>query len=258
MSGTTVVTKWRRWGGRVALLLAFAAGVILPMLWLAGKFAPKVPARPASTQFPSSEVRGEVAAVRLIRLPLYESAVGTIRAVHETTIGSKLLARVMEVNLKAGQKVHVGDVLVRLDDTDLKAKFQQARAALVSLEAIRAQAVLDEQRYARLLPQKAISQQEYERAATAVQTAGADLRRAEEAVNEVQATLDWATICSPLDGTIIQGDCTINHVPTRTCSRYCSFQPAERRLFLIPSLSVVSFLSIASAVRRRRLKFASA
>ena len=61
-----------------------------------------------------------------------------------------------------------------------------------------------------------------------------------------------------IDGAEEQGDCTINHVPTRTCSRYASFQPAERRLFLIPSLSVVSFLSIANAVRRRMLKFASA
>ena len=56
---------------------------------------------------------------------------GTIRAVHETAIGSKLLARVMEVNLKAGQQVHAGDVLVRLDDTDLRAKLQQAQAAAV-------------------------------------------------------------------------------------------------------------------------------
>ena len=53
---------------------------------------------------------------------------GTIRAVHETSIGSKLLARVVEVNLKAGQKVKAGDVLVRLDDTDLRAKLQQAKA----------------------------------------------------------------------------------------------------------------------------------
>ena len=60
---------------------------------------------------------------------------GTIRAVHETTIGSKLLARVVEVNLKAGQKVHAGDVLIRLDDTDLRAKLQQAKAAVAAAEA---------------------------------------------------------------------------------------------------------------------------
>jgi len=67
-------------------------------------------------------VKGNVEPVRLVRLPLYESAVGTVRAVHETTIGSKLLASVTEANLMAGQKVRTGDVLVRLDDTDLKAK----------------------------------------------------------------------------------------------------------------------------------------
>ena len=72
---------------------------------------------------------------------------GTVRAVHETTIGSKLLARVVEVNLKAGQKVKAGDVLLRLDDTDLRAKLQQAKAAVAAAEAARTQAVLDENRY---------------------------------------------------------------------------------------------------------------
>ena len=84
------------------------------------------PVRPGNAE----SSHGPVVPVRIVRIPLVETAVGTIRAVHETTIGSKLLARVVEVNLKAGQKVRQGDVLVRLDDTDLRAKLQQAQAAL--------------------------------------------------------------------------------------------------------------------------------
>ena len=203
MTRATVFSKWARWGGRIAVLLAFAAGVIVLTLWLAGKFAPKVPATPTPPLSQSSDVKGNVEPVRLVRLPLYESAVGTVRAVHETTIGSRLLSRVMEVNLKAGQKVRTGDVLVRLDDTDLKAKLQQAKAAVASIEAARAQAAVEEKRYARLLQSNAVSRQEYEQAATALQSAEADLRQAQATVNEVQATLDWATIRSPIDGTVI-------------------------------------------------------
>ncbi len=32
-----------RWIGRLAAMLVFAAGVVVLMLWLAGKFEPKVP-----------------------------------------------------------------------------------------------------------------------------------------------------------------------------------------------------------------------
>ena len=165
--------------------MGFAAAVIVLLLWLAGKFAPKVPVATESPQSPSADVAGQVVPVRLVRLPRSESAVGTIRAVHETSIGSRLLARVEEVNLKAGQEVKAGDVLVRLNDTDLKARLEQAKAAVTGAEATRTQAANDEQRYAKLAASKSISRQEHEKAATALQEADADLLQARESVKEV-------------------------------------------------------------------------
>ena len=55
-----------------------------------------------------------------------------------------------------------------------------------------------------------------------------------------------------------QGDCTINHCPNSTCSRYELCQPAARRLFFTPTFSVWLFFKRLSAVRRRMLKLASA
>lgn len=203
--------RWMRRASRAAVGLAFVAGVTLLLLWLAGTFAPKVPTETVSAKSTAPEITGRVEPVRLIRIPLVESAAGTIRAVHETTIGSKLMARVVEVNLKAGQPVHKGDILVRLDDADLRAKLQQARAALSSAEAAHEQAVADEKRFAGLVKSNAVSRQDYEKTVTALKSADAELRRATELINEVQAMLDWATIRSPMDGAVIdkkvdQGD----------------------------------------------------
>lgn len=195
--------RWLGWVGQLAVYLGFAVAVIVPLLWLAGKFTPKVPMNAATGSASTAEVDGQVVPVRALRRPLVEPAVGTIRAVHETSIGSKLLARVVEVNLKAGQKVRKGDVLLRLDDTDLQARLHQAKAAVSAAEAARAQAAVDEQRYERLVKVNAVSRQEYEKAATALQSANAELRRVEEAAKEVQAMLDWATVRSPIDGVVI-------------------------------------------------------
>ena len=145
-AGLPFLKQLLRWAARGLVLAGFAAGVVVLMAALAGKFEKKVEMAAAAQSAPAVESQGQVVAAHLIRLPLSESAVGTIHAVHETTIGSKLLARVMEVNLKAGQKVHVGEVLVRLDDPDLRAKVQQAKATVASLEAARAQAARDEKR----------------------------------------------------------------------------------------------------------------
>ncbi len=195
--------RWTRRFAYLAVYLGFTVGVIVPLLWLAGEFTPKVPMDVSARLSQKTTITGQVVPVQAIRVPLVESAVGTIRAVHETSIGSKLLARVVEVHLKAGQKVNQGDVLIRLDDTDLQAKLHQAKAAVTAAEATRAQAALDEQRYERLAEAKAVSRQEYEKASTALRSAEAELRRVQEAVKEVQAMLDWATVRSPIDGIVI-------------------------------------------------------
>lgn len=191
-----------RWSGRVAVLLVFAAGVVLLILWLAGRLSPKVPGGAPSQQADVARTF-PTATVRRFSLRRIESAVGTIRAVHETSIGSKLLARVTQINLTAGQKVERGDVLVRLDDTDLRAKLEQANAAVASADATRVQAAADEKRYASLLSSRAVSQQEYDKAVAALRTANANVARDRAAVNEVEAMLDWATVRSPISGTVI-------------------------------------------------------
>src|SRR4029453_17238146 len=120
-----------------ALLLVFAVSAVLLLSWMAGRFAPKVLLSAERATASEEEFPGIVAEVRLVRLPTVETAVGTIRPVHETAIGARLLARVMEVNLKAGQIVDGGEVLVRLDDVDLRARRRQSEAALNAAEAAR-------------------------------------------------------------------------------------------------------------------------
>ena len=196
-------SKWTRFIGQSVIALLFMAGVTVLLLWLAGAFAPKVPRSIASSHREGRKIDGELVPVQLIQVPRVESAVGTIRAVHETTIGSKLMARVTAMNLKAGQHVRNGEVLVQLDDADLKAKLEQSNAAVISAEAASNQATADEARYFELSKKNAVSKQEYEKAATAKRSTEAELRRAKEIVKEVQATLEWATVRSPIDGTVI-------------------------------------------------------
>ena len=236
------------WIGRGAVLLGFAAGVVLLMFWLAGKFSPKVPVIVDAGQVQASTLDGQFVRVQLIRLPLTESAIGTIRAVHETTIGSKLLARVVEVNLKAGQKVKAGDVLLRLDDTDLRAKLQQAKAAVASMEAVRAQAGADEKRYAALIESKAISRQDYEKAVTTLRSAEADLLRAQETVNEVQTTLDSATVRSPFDGTVIDKKVDVGDMITPGQMLVTLFDPKRMQLVASVRESLTRQLKIGQGI----------
>ena len=142
----------------VAVAAMFIAMVTLLMLWLAGRFSPKIAAAGSTENEPPAIPEGAaVVEAHIVRLPVTESAVGTIQAVHETTIASRILARVVEINLRAGQPVSEGDVLLRLDDTDLRARLQQAKAAADAATAEHDQAIIDEKRLASLIQSKAVS-----------------------------------------------------------------------------------------------------
>jgi len=242
--------RWSKWAGRATLIVAFLAGVVLLVMWLAGKFSSKVPTkRPKQTeQVERPEISGNMVQAQIIRVPLVESAVGTIRAVHETTIGSKLLARVVEVSLKAGQEVQAGDVLVRLDDANLRAKLEQAQAAVSSAEAMHNQAVKDEKRYAALLQSNAVSRQDYEKMATALKSAEADLRRAQENLNEARATLDWATVRSPMNGTVIDKDVEVGDLVSPGQKLLTLFDPKRMQLVASVRESLAHRLQVGQTI----------
>lgn len=195
---------WRVVRGAV-LGVVMIAVVVLIMMWLMGHFHPKVETAAAATGTPVGRPVGDtpLVEVRTLTRPREETAVGTIRPDHGTSIASKLLATVVEVNIKAGQPVRKGDVLIRLDDADLKARLGQAEAAVSAATANRDRAKIDFDRVEQLLRQNAATKTEFDQASTTLRAAEAELNRADEALKEAQTILGYATISSPLDGRVI-------------------------------------------------------
>lgn len=193
------MTKFVKYAGKI---VAVAASLTLLLLFLAGAFHRKVTGDQVkmSAHDPKNVT---VATVRLIERPRHETAVGTIKAVHEASVASRLLARVVEVNVKAGQAVQFDDILLRLDDTELLARRKQAEAARESAKATLVNARVDHERAKRLISDRTIATQEFDRAAAAFKTAQADFARTEQAVQESMALLAHATIRAPLTGIVI-------------------------------------------------------
>jgi RND family efflux transporter MFP subunit len=193
---------WVKPAAQIAVGLTAAAGVVLLLLILAGVFREKVN---GESSVRHAEAVGDLplAEVRSITRPRFETAVGTVKPIHESSLASKLLARVVEVNVKAGQAVSEGDVLVRLDDADLQARLKQAEAAETTAVARQEKAEAAYQRASRLIQTNAISQAEYDRAVAERKAATSDLERARQAVREARTVLDYATISAPFSGIVI-------------------------------------------------------
>ncbi len=75
------------------LAVAFVAGIVALMTVLSGRFEAKVPMTTAATGTIGLSWVGDrpTAEVRLVRRHRREPAVGTIRAVHEAVVASRIL-----------------------------------------------------------------------------------------------------------------------------------------------------------------------
>jgi membrane fusion protein (multidrug efflux system) len=99
-----------------------------------------------------------------------------------------------------GSDVRKGQLLFVIDPAPLQAALSQAQGSLAQAQAsaINAKAAADRARG--LLPQKFISQADYDNALAAERTSAASVQAARAAVESAQINLGYASVRSPIDG----------------------------------------------------------
>ena len=185
------------------VLVTFTVGVAALMLWLVGVFQPKVAHGVASALANRPLGSARVVEVVARTLPLEETAVGTVQPVHRIELASRLLARVTEVNVVAGQHVTRDEVLVRLEQVDLQARRAQAESAVDQAKAALDQARTEESRLRAGFERGGVAAIDMDRAVNTLKGAEATLARAQQSLTEAESVMEYATIKSPIDATVI-------------------------------------------------------
>ena len=101
----------------------------------------------------SAPLEAEVYVAKKIPFAQTLSTVGTLRANEAVTLVPEISRRLVKIHVTEGSEVAAGDLLFKLDDSDLVAELGEIEARLKLAESVKA-------RVANLLPRKAISQQE--------------------------------------------------------------------------------------------------
>ncbi|HJZ79059.1 MAG TPA: efflux RND transporter periplasmic adaptor subunit [Pyrinomonadaceae bacterium] len=113
-------------------------------------------------------------------------AVGSIAAVNGVTVSTDLAGIVREIAFESGNKVHAGDLIVRLDTTQEEAQLHQA-------EAQRDWATVTLKRDKDLVEKHAISQSDYD-------NAEASYRQSQASVDQFKALIARKTLRAAFDG----------------------------------------------------------
>jgi len=127
-----------------------------------------------------------------------------IEAVHQSTMSSQMVGRVIEINYDVDDFVPKGSVILRFRDTEQQARLDQAKAGLGEAQARRKEADDEYQRVKDIYARKLVAKSELDRAAAGQKAARARLNAAEAKMAEAKEQLDHAVIKAPFSGYVTQ------------------------------------------------------
>jgi RND family efflux transporter MFP subunit len=180
-------------------------------------------------QFTSSPAVVEVTTVTSIapdQPTVILNASGYVVAQRRADVASKGTGRLVELNVKEGDRVKKGDILARLESADMAAALARAQANLNSARANLAQAkaelneaALDYERKKSLIESGMVSKTEfdtaegrYHRAHAAVASAEAGIRAAAAAIRTAEVDFENTIIRAPFDGTVLTKNAEVGEV----------------------------------------------
>jgi membrane fusion protein (multidrug efflux system) len=129
-------------------------------------------------------------------------AVGTLEAEQAVKLQPKRAGRVVELAMAEGTYVTAGTMLARLDDHDVRARLDQARASVAEADVREQNATRQYERTRALLAQGIAAQQQHDDLKAELDRAGAALDVALANVAFAQAELSDTVIVAPFDGVV--------------------------------------------------------
>lgn len=131
------------------------------------------------------------------------TATGTIEAVTSVTVGTQVSGIVNKLYVDYNSQVKKGQVIAELDKTNLLSELNTAKANLVSAQSSLNYQAANMERYKTLYKKGLVSADEYENALLTYRQAKEQVASSKENVQRAQTNLGYATITSPIDGTVI-------------------------------------------------------
>ncbi len=172
---------WKLWVGVI--------GLVVIVVWTSGALRSRT--APGKVEhMPGFELPPDAATVSVAieQVPASVDIVGTVQSERKIHLSSRISAYIKDVLVSAGKPVKEGDLLVELDQREIREQLTAAEAQL-------AQAKTAYERAKRLLETNATTPQDFEAAESAFKGAAAN-------VDGIKVMLSYARIISPLDGIV--------------------------------------------------------
>ncbi|TLU67727.1 efflux RND transporter periplasmic adaptor subunit [Thalassotalea litorea] len=229
----------------VAPLLAIGA-LLLAIAWLAGTFNDQV--APDELTPPAQTYRSPYQ-VKLQQLDDFETFPAALQARDATLVSSRILSRIETINVRAGQRIEKGDVLITLNSSDLDARVSQAKSQISAVKARADEASRNLKRVQQLQQKGLVSKSELDNASANARQTTAQLQGAQQALQEAQSALSYATIKSPISGRVVDRIAEPGDMATPGQTLLSLYNPSSLQVVANIRESVALGLSIGNQVQ---------
>ncbi|MFA7229944.1 MAG: efflux RND transporter periplasmic adaptor subunit [Victivallaceae bacterium] len=186
---------------KVIIIIAATLFIVAVILYQTGTFSGRQIA-PGNVAAEKEQFSGRIVPLVKQEIPLIYKTVGTVRSRDEVELSPRIVARVIEVTRRSGDSVKKGELLVKLDDSDLQAACRRAQESLKSAEASLTRALSEYNRQKLLLEKNVIPRKTFELAEEGWKAAVASEESARQGVKVADANLSYSEIKSPMDGIV--------------------------------------------------------
>jgi RND family efflux transporter MFP subunit len=129
---------------------------------------------------------------------------GQIESVQSANISTRVMGYITKLNVKVGDHVVKGQLLVTISNDDILAKRAQADAMISEAEVAAKNAQKDYDRFSALYKQQSASAKELDNVTQQNSSAKSRLEQAKQMRNEISATLSYTNLTAPFAGTVTQ------------------------------------------------------
>jgi RND family efflux transporter MFP subunit len=186
---TPLCPRWQRLGAALSL---FAASTSLALAQ-----AVPAPAVATGSSIPTATVSASVSGISYV-------LDGVVQAVKQSTVAAQATGRITRFNVKAGDHVRAGQVLVSIDDREAQVGAQHAQAQINQAEADLRNAQAQSARTRTLQSQGFVSQAALDTTEAQLQSAKAQRAQAEASLRQSGLSQGYTQVTAPLDGWVLQ------------------------------------------------------
>jgi RND family efflux transporter MFP subunit len=140
------------------------------------------------------------------------TASGYVVARRKAAVASKGTGTLVYLAVEEGDRVKKGQVIARLDDSDVMATLRRARENLRVVEADLDEAKKHYERMQAVIGKRAVSQADYDAAEARYKRVISTIEAAKYAVREAEVAVENTRIIAPFDGTVLKKNADVGEI----------------------------------------------